>query len=71
MMFPECASSGTVTTSPAAAWCSRAPGEALLMRAPGECGNAISIPEAIPLPAITSVPWVETSCACVEHLLDG
>ena len=41
------------------------------MRAPGERGNAITIPEPIPVPVMTNVPCVETSCACAEHLLDG
>lgn len=41
------------------------------MRAPGECGKATANFVASPLPAISSVPWIETWCRLLLHLAVG
>ena len=71
MMFPECALLGTVTSRPCEPLRRWEAGEALEMRAPRECGNATTMPAAKPLPAISRIPWVETSCGLVAQLLTG
>ncbi len=68
MMCPECAVLGTVSTSPAFVLRRCEPGEVWPMRAPGERGNAIVMPEIRPLPAISNVPCVETWCGLPLHL---
>ena len=70
-MLPECAAFGTVTSRPCEPLRRCAAGEALEIRAPRECGNATTMPAARPLPAISRMPWVETSCGLVVQLLTG
>ena len=71
MMCPECAALGTVSTSPAFVLRRCEPGELRPIRAPGECGNAIVMPESSPLPAISSVPCVDTWCGLPLHFACG
>jgi hypothetical protein len=67
-MWPEWAALGTVSTSPAFVLRRCEPGDVRPMRAPGARGNAIVIPEVRPLPAISSVPCVDTWCGLPLHL---
>ena len=62
MMFPECALAGTVASRPAPLLRRREAGELRLMRAPGARGKATTIPALRPLPAIKSVPPLDTWC---------
>src|ERR1700760_1076549 len=71
MMWPECAVLGTVSTSPAFVLRRCDPGEVRPIRAPGERGNAIVMPESRPLPAISSVPCVDTWCGLPLHFACG
>ena len=61
-MYPECALAGTVTTRPSFDMCRCALGELPAMRACHDRGNATDSPLFRPLPCISRLPCVETSC---------
>src|ERR1700759_4288747 len=67
MMWPECALLGTVSRRPALVLRRCAAGERRTIRPPGVCGKAIVEPGPSPLPAINSVPCVETWCGLPLH----
>src|SRR5450432_2543280 len=71
MMCPEWALLGTVSTRPAVLWrrCER--GERGPILAPGVRGKATTVPDRRPMPAISSVPCVETWWGLALHLLAG
>ena len=71
MMFPECALAGTVTSRPEPRLRRREPGDLRLMRAPGVRGKATTIPALRPLPAISSVPPIDTWCGLLLQVDAG